>query len=301
MNMYCKIKRPDNANFELKKGVKIVIQEKIDGSNTAVMNDNGTLRFFSRHKELKGEDGLKGFISYMKLRESKIKKFLPNGWILYGEWLGEGKISYNSQAKQNKIEPYYAFDLASEIKLKENCKEEDEDKYIRKFESIEKMKEIATQIGFKIVPELSVCEFTDYKDIESKYVIDQKSALEGTDCIREGVVIKTIDGAYRLKIVGENFKEVKCVKNSVTASPYAFVDKYITPARINKFLMTIGVEPKIENMTKILKQMDVIADDIVEEEKEQLLTDIKRIIRKETPANLREYINTLHDINREEV
>jgi hypothetical protein len=57
MKMYCKIKRPDNAKYQIEKGENIVIQEKIDGSNTAIYNDNGKLRLFSRTQELKGEDG----------------------------------------------------------------------------------------------------------------------------------------------------------------------------------------------------------------------------------------------------
>ena len=298
MKMYCKIKRPDNAKYGYEKGQEIIIQEKIDGSNTAIYNDDGKIRLFSRQNELKGQEGLGGFVSWIRNKEDKIKEFLPKGWILYGEWLEQGKINYNSLARQGKIEPYYAFDIASGIKLKEKYNEEDEDKYERDWESIDTMIEIATKIGLKTVPELARCNFTDYKELESKYVKDQKSALEGTDCIREGIVIKTPDGKGRLKIVGDSFKEVKSIKNSTTASPYAFVDKYITPARINKFLTTIEIEPKFENMTKILKQLDVIAEDIIEEEKEQILIDIKRIIRKEVPANLREYIA---DIKKEQL
>lgn len=44
MKMYCKIKRPDNAKESISKGEKVVIQEKIDGSNTAILNDNGKIR-----------------------------------------------------------------------------------------------------------------------------------------------------------------------------------------------------------------------------------------------------------------
>lgn len=296
--MYCKIKRPDNASYGYEKGQEVIIQEKLDGSNTAIYNDNGKIRLFSRSNELKGQEGLGDFVSWIRKKEDKIREFLPNGWILYGEWLETGKINYNSLAKQGKIEPYYAFDIASGIKLKEKYNEDDEDKYERAWESIDTMIDIATKIGLKTVPELARCTFTDYQELELKYVKDQKSALERTDCIREGIVIKTPDGKGRLKIVGDNFKEVKKIKNSVTASPYAFVDRYITPARINKFLTTINIEPKFENMSKILKQLDVIADDILEEEKEQILKDIKRIIRKEVPANLREYIA---DIKKEQL
>src|SRR5699024_11196332 len=106
MKMYCKIKRPDNAKYQIEKGELVVIQEKLDGSNTAIYNDNGKLRLFSRSNELKGEDGLGGFVKYMRARERKILDNLPVGYVLYGEWLEQGKIPYNSLAKQGKIEPY---------------------------------------------------------------------------------------------------------------------------------------------------------------------------------------------------
>ena len=31
MKMYCKIKRPDNAKYQIEKGQLVVIQEKLDG------------------------------------------------------------------------------------------------------------------------------------------------------------------------------------------------------------------------------------------------------------------------------
>ena len=55
MKMYCKIKRPDNSKYQIEKGELVVIQEKLDGSNTAIYNDNGKLRLFSRSNELTKE------------------------------------------------------------------------------------------------------------------------------------------------------------------------------------------------------------------------------------------------------
>ena len=287
MKMYCKIKRPDNARQPIEKGEIIVIQEKIDGSNTAMYNDNGKLRLYSRSQELKGEDGLSGFVSYMRAREKKILEVLPKGYVLYGEWLNQGKINYNSLAKQGKIESYYAFDLVKEIVDKPT---EDED-FTRIFASIEEMKDIANKIGLKTVPELSVENLTSYEELKQKYVDNQKSALEGTDCIREGIVIKTLDGGRRIKIVGDKFQEVKHIKNSETKSPYSFLDKYITPMRICKFLTTLGIEnPKPEDYREIFKNLDIIANDILEEEKEQILKDITRIIKKQAIPNIKEYV-----------
>ena len=291
MKMYCKIKRPDNAKYEIEEGTKIVIQEKIDGSNTAVYNDNGKLRIFSRSQELIGEDGLSGFVKYIKERENKILEHLPVGYVLYGEWLNQGKINYNSLAKQGKIEPYYAFDLVKEIINKPT---EDED-ITRVFASIDEMKSVAKKIGLKTVPELDIIYLTSYEELKAKYVDNQKSALENTDCIREGIVIKTLDGEKRIKIVADNFQEVKHIKNSETKSPYAFLDKYITPMRICKFLTSIGIEePKADDYNKIFKNLDVIANDVIEEEKEQILKDIVRIIKKQAIPNIKDYVENLN-------
>lgn len=294
MKMYCKIKRPDNAKEQIEKGTEIIIQEKIDGSNTAIYNDNGKIRYFSRSQELTGEDGLNGFIKWIKFRENKILENLPIGYVLYGEWLGQGKINYNSLAKQGKIEPYYAFDLVKEIVDKPT---EDED-FTRVFTSIEEMKEIASKIGLKTVPELDRIILNSYEELKQKYVDDQKSSLEGTDCIREGIVIKTIDGHKRIKIVGDKFQEVKSIKNGETKSPYSFLDKYITPMRVCKFLTTIGIEnPKPEDYREIFKKLDIIAEDILKEEKEQILKDISRIIKKQAIPNIKEYVETIQNVS----
>lgn len=287
MKMYCKIKRPDNAKEQIEQEERIVIQEKLDGSNTAVMNDNGKLRLFSRSNELIGEDGLGGFVRYIRAKERQILEHLPNGYVLYGEWLEQGKINYNSLAKQGKIEPYYAFDLVKEI-IQRPTEEED---FTRVFASIEEMKDMANKIGLKTVPELAVEKLISYEELKQKYVDNQKSVLEGTDCIREGIVIKTLDGAKRIKIVADKFQEVKSVKNTTTKSPYDFLDRYITPMRICKFLTTIGIDNATkEDYREIFKKLDIIADDIVEEESEQILQDIKRIIKKQAVLNIKEYV-----------
>ena len=294
MKMYCKIKRPDNSKYQIEKGELVVIQEKLDGSNTAIYNDNGRLRLFSRSNELKGEDGLGGFVKYMRARERKILDNLPKGYVLYGEWLEQGKIPYNSLAKQGKIEPYYAFDLVSKLI---NTPTEDED-FTRVFASIKEMKEVASKIGLRTVPELDRIILNSYEELKQKYVDNQKSALEGTDCIREGIVIKTLDGDKRIKIVGDKFQEVKSIKNGETKSQYSFLDKYITPMRVCKFLTTIGIEnPKPEDYREIFKKLDIIAEDILNEEKEQILKDISRIIKKQAIPNIKEYVETIQNVS----
>lgn len=286
MKMYCKIKRPDNSKVSINKNEYVVIQEKIDGSNTAIWNDNGNIRYFSRTRELRGENGLGGFINWIKQKEELIKKYLPNGWILYGEWLEQGKINYNSLAKQRKIEPYYVFDVATKI----TAKQTEDDDFEREFASMDIMQEIAKNIGLATVPELDTIKFNNYEDIKNKYVDNQKSSLKGTDCIREGVVIKTLDGSKRIKLVADKFTEVKSIRNK-NKNPFDFIDKYITPMRITKFLMQIDMQnARPEDYGTIFKKLDLIAEDILEEEKEAILKDLEKIIKRQAVLNIKEYL-----------
>ena len=63
--------------------------------------------------------------------------------------------------------------------------------------------------------------------------------------------------------------------------------------RICKFLTTLGIEnPKSENYREIFKNLDIIAQDILEEEKEQILKDINRIIKKQVIPNIKEYVES---------
>ena len=297
MKMYCKIKRPDNSKVSINKSEYVVIQEKIDGSNTAIWNDNGNIRYFSRTRELKKENGLGGFINWIKQKEELIKKYMPNGWILYGECLEQGKINYNSLAKQGKIAPYFVFDVATKI----TAKQTEDDDFERVFASIDIMQEVAKNIGVETVPELDTIKFNNYEDIKNKYVDNQKSSLKGTDCIREGVVIKTLDGSKRIKLVADKFSEVKSIRNknkNKNKNPFDFIDKYITPMRITKFLMQIDMQnAKTEDYGIIFKKLDVIAKDILEEEKEAILKALEKIIKRQAVLNIKEYLHAKEEEN----
>jgi len=153
------------------------------------------------------------------------------------------------------------------------------------------MKNISSKIGLKTVPELDITYLTNFEELKAKYVDNQKSALEGTNCIREGIVIKTLDGEKRIKIVADKFKEVKSIKNEKTKNQYEFLDKYITPMRIYKFLLEIEIKnPTQEDYKEIFQKLDIIAKDILEEEKEQILKDIIKIIKKQAVPNIKKYV-----------
>ena len=171
------------------------------------------------------------------------------------------------------------------------AKQAENDDFEREFASIDIMQEVAKNIGLETVPELDIIKFSNYKDIKNKYVDNQKSSLEGTDCIREGVVIKTLDGSKRIKLVADKFTEVKSIKNKNNKNPFDFIDKYITPMRITKFLMQIDMQnAKTEDYGIIFKKLDLIAKDILEEEKEAILKDLEKIIKRQAVLNIKEYL-----------
>lgn len=66
--------------------------------------------------------------------------------------------------------------------------------------------------------------------------------------------------------------------------------------RICKFLTTIGIDnPSTDNYREIFKKLDIIAEDIIQEEKELILKEICRVIKKQSIANIKEYIQNLNN------
>lgn len=281
MKLYESIKRPDNYDKHkepFKKGDKITIQEKVDGSNTSIMNDNGTLRVFSRTQEITTEqNGLGGFTAFVKEHEEVILKHLPNGYVLFGEWLGMAKIGYN---KNKNISRYYVFDVASSI-----MNMNDEDEIIRNYVDVQTSKILASVLGFEFVPTIvAEMELDDFNSLVGEYV-EGKISLLDNESIREGIVVKSIDGKKRTKIVASQFSEVKQKKIKTLSTENEWVNKYITPMRIQKFLMKIKEkynleELALENYKLIFSNLDMISDDILNEELDQIKFEIGKIIKR---------------------
>lgn len=291
MKLYESIKRPDNYNkFEepFKKGDKVTVQEKVDGSNTSIMNDNGTLRLFSRTQEITQEqNGLQGFTTFVKEHENTILKHLPNGYVLFGEWLGMAKIGYN---KNKTIPRYYLFDVAASI---ENMNDEETIK--RHYVDVKTAKLFAEVLGFTFVPTIvEEMELDDFNSLVGTYV-EGKISLLDNESIREGIVVKTINGKKRTKIVASQFSEVKQKKVKTLSTENEWVDKYITPMRIQKFLMKIKEkynldELALENYKLIFSNLDIISNDIINEEIDQIKFEIGKIIKRNATGAIKNYM-----------
>lgn len=91
------------------------ITEKLDGCNLGIANINGVLHFFQRNlifslNEIYNIDKCaiyKGLIDWI-IENEKVLKSIRNGKIIFGEWLGMGKLDYSMLDKK-----YYVFSYAN--------------------------------------------------------------------------------------------------------------------------------------------------------------------------------------------
>ena len=296
MKLYESIKRPDNYDkfkVPFKKGDVITIQEKIDGSNTSIFNDDGKLRLFSRTQEItEDKTNFQDFIKFVKDNETKILEVLPNEYVMFGEWLGQAKITYNTKAKQGKIPSYYVFDVASKI---ENMNDENEIK--RHYLAPSESKEYAKKIGFEFVPTIEESiELNNFEELIEKYVENQKSLID-SESIREGIVVKTVDGIKRVKIVAQQFSEVKHKKNKLSDSPYEWLERYITPMRIQKFLIKIKElnnkeELKVEDYRLIFSNLELLSSDVLNEEIELIKQDLNKIVKRQSVDLIKQFLES---------
>lgn len=285
MKMYTKIKRPDNSREQFEEGMIVTLQEKIDGSNVTIYNDGGELKFFSRTRRLNKDEGLSGFVGYAK--EKFNLNNLPLDHAIHCEWLGQAKIGYNSQAKRNEIARVYAFDVSTDIII------EDDEIVERTFLGQEDVKTIAGYCEIPMVPIIDEITFTNYKDIKEKYSDEQPSLLN-KEFNREGVVVKSLDGELRIKIVADKFREMDNSKKFKIKDTYDFFMKYVTGPRLDKFVSYIeenDVEIKPENYGKIFKEMPYLVNDLMEEEGEKIMDELKKIMRKEIAGKLRTHLD----------
>lgn len=183
------------------KGDLIIIQEKVDGSNSSFRYDNETdsLIAFSRKRQLNQNNTLNGFYNFvLSLDTSKIKSY-PN-YVFFGEWLVSHTIKYKQEAYK-KFYFYDVFDLETNQYLTQD-----------------KVKSLSEELGFEYVKTYYVGEFVSWEHCKS--FMEQESDI--SIGVQEGVVIKNdtkrnvelynpneIRFETVLKLVNAQFSEIK--------------------------------------------------------------------------------------------
>lgn len=266
----------------------LVVQEKLDGSNASFTVDNGELQCFSRRKELNQSETLNGFYNWA---HENIKEWMFNfleEYIIFGEWLVKHKVQY----KEEYYKEFYVFDVY--------------DKKKEMYLPPENVMIIAEDLHLKHVKYLMVIHPSkQLNDIKAQDIQDLvgKSDMTVKPNTGEGIVIKYLDGKSEhedyYKIVSNEFKEFNRqkmkteIKNNDSVADYA-----MTRARMEKMIFRAIEEGRLsednielENFGPIMKEVGQnFVDDIMEEEKDNMIKIIEKQIKKKMPHMLREIL-----------
>lgn len=225
------------------KGEHIVIQEKLDGANSAICYDaeTGSLVAFSRRQRLTEDNNLQGFYVYvLTLDPVKWADVTSNGrYIVFGEWLVKHTIKY----PDTLMRQFYVFDVwDTEV-----------EQYVPWFLT----HQIAQALGLKTVPIFYDGEFTSWEDLYT-FVGRTEMQAEPTG---EGIVIKSQDRldnkfsgtpAY-VKIVAKEFSEVHQSKPQ----------KEIDPAKIAAKQAAEALALTIVTERRIIKGLEKFIEDAI--------------------------------------
>lgn len=267
----------------------LVVQEKLDGSNASFTMEDGKLVCFSRRKKLNENETLNGFYNWAHENvDEKVLPILLNGFIIFGEWLVKHKIQY----KEECYKQFYVFDVY--------------DKRKQVYLPPESVMIIAEDLNLKHVEYLMVMPPSNQlSNIQPQDIQDLvgKSDMTVKPNTGEGIVVKYLDGKSEYedyyKIVSNEFKEFNRqkmkteVKNNDSVADYA-----ITRPRMEKMIFRAIEEERLsednielESFGLIMKEVGQdFVDDIMEEEKDNMLKIIEKQIKKKMPHILREIL-----------
>lgn len=226
--------------FSSIKGKNIVIEEKVDGANTAIsFSQNGELLLQSRGHYLKGgyrEKHYNLFKQWANAHKDKLYKVLGQKYIMYGEWLyAKHSIYYDAL-------PHYflEFDIY------------DREKDI--FLDTDRRRELIKELPVYSVPVLARGKFNKMEDIlkylgNSNYITNEhmdnlrkeslKLNLDSDRQIRETDNSLTMEGLYiKVEENGVVVDRMKYVRYSflqtVEVSESHWLDRPIIPNKLDK-------------------------------------------------------------------
>ena len=253
------------------KGDRIIIQEKIDGANSAIRYDseNNCIVAQIRTNLLNISNNLRGFFEWTQtLDKDKVKEVIGDNVLIFGEWLVPHTVRYPDD-KYNQFYVYDAYDT-------------DTGEYLPQTE----VKSIAAKLNLNYVPVFYEGEFTDWNFC---YQFVGKTEMGGE--YGEGIVIKNQtklnDANFRnpfyIKIVTEKFQETKQHKVKVVdpnklrenEENIELCKTIVTEARVTKILHKLvdeGILPEnwgAEEMGIVAKNLTKrVFEDCMKEEPE---------------------------------
>ena len=258
-------------NNELVKNLELdcSVEEKIDGGCGLFIDDliRKEVIYGSRNRPLVNglEDGqFKSNIDWIKNRIEKVK--LNPNYLYYGEFVKKHTIKYDF----DNLPKFIGFD----IRIKPNG---EEFKFLNRQEKEKEFK----RINLPIVPLLWAGKV---KDLDIDKLIG-KSIFDPTVTM-EGIVIKTNElnrfgRPIYAKVVREEFKEEnkKVFGEGLTKTGACHtVEKYLTPARVNKEIHRLVYEENLELNRSLMKFLPInVCNNILNEEILEIFKSEKEI------------------------
>lgn len=297
--MYKKYDKILNKGFQLSKFMETgcSVEEKLDGSNASFTYDADAkkVRVFSRNQELTEDNNLNGFYQYVQEFTNKLSELqleILGDVTIFGEWLTKHTVTYKDEA-YNK---FYAFDVFHKKTGKYYNR-------AQRNNTVRFLKLEEVRVFFDIAPE----------EIESNSrpnILDEirecvgKSNLTLTSDTGEGVVIKSLgvrdpDNDPSYKLVTDRFRETKGLKQQKpTGLQVHLVDYAITGARMKKIIfkkldeqVLTEEDLTLQNFGKVMGSVAKdFQDDIIEEEMDEIIKQIRKRIGKQLPNLLRPFL-----------
>lgn len=268
-----------------KKGDRIVIAEKIDGSNASITLEDGVIKSFSHKKELDYQNTLNGFYNFVETRKNELETFFniyDDELIIFGEWTAcRNKLVYDEKNK-GKLYLFDVYDKTTERWL-------NYDEFLYVFESLKA--EMPDDL-IDIVHVLYDGEFISWEHCKSF----MNSPYYG-EC-QEGIVVRNISALARnvdedgrepwiLKIVNDNFKEsmikvpkeIDPEKEAAKQSAQELMSQIITRARVEKILIKLQNEDNVLPQVLCPKDMGLVARNLPKAVYEDLVKEEPEIVK----------------------
>jgi len=231
---YDKVERLGKEEVEGILNGTVYVFEKIDGANVSLYWDKENGLVICAHNNIVYSDkfggNFRGIVEYVKANPNTIQMCKDHpSWIYYGEWLVKHTIDYPTNVK-NII---WFFDVYSR----------DTNQYVH-YETYTTALKI---YGVNYAIALAILENPTVEDLKQYLKVNQ---FEGKP-EQEGIVIKNYAFINKYgrqqwaKIVNEQFKEVAREPKDKEAIEIKLVERYVTPARVEKMMNKILDESTI--------------------------------------------------------
>lgn len=249
----------------------IIVQEKVDGANTSIWNDDGVIKCGSRTRELPDTESFNGFVEWVRDNKVIVDYLTANpSHTLFGEWLVRHTIAYN----ETSYKKWYLYDILTNDG----------------FMNLKDVVAISEEKGFDYPTIFAegVLTLDEIKSHVGKTTLGEHG--EGVVLKRHGFINKFGDHSYA-KIVTEKFKEDNGItfggnnKHSEVYQEMYFVNKYCTLARVQKIMNKLQPEIDkrldLEHIPRIASTCyhDMITEEGWEIAKAQRVVDFKTLQR----------------------